>query len=183
MLFIPRVVPAFVGVMLVVGSASAQDRSASDGLGSRLKIQDIVTITFNDGRTERGTVEAIAPSSITLGVDTAPRTLDLASVREIRKQGDSLGNGALIGFFSGLGASAVIGGFTTAMCGNSGGSNCPSLQAIAWILPMAVGTGLGVALDASRTGSTLVFGGSKRVSLTPVVGPAALGVSARVTRP
>lgn len=183
MLFIPRIVPAFVGVILVVGPASAQDRVASEDLTSRLKIRDIVTVTFNNGRTERGMVEAISPSSITLGADSAPRAVDLASVREIRKRGDSLSNGALIGFFSGLGASAVIGGFTTAMCGNSGGSNCPSLQAIAWILPMAVGTGLGVAFDASRTGSTLVFGGSKRVSVAPVVGPAALGVSARVTLP
>ncbi len=183
MLFIPRIVPSLVGVMLAVGQASAQDGSASEDLSSRLKIRDIVTVTFNDGKTERGTVEAISPSSITLGVDTTPRTVDLASVSEIRKRGDSLSNGALIGFFSGLGAAAVIGGFTTAMCGNSGGSNCPSLQTIAWILPMAVGTGLGVALDASRTGSTLVFGGSKRVSIAPVVGPGALGVSASVTLP
>jgi len=172
----------WVACVLSMGpdSVSAQDRSGSN-LADRLKAQDVVTVMLEDGRTQEGTVEAVSSSDITLMVDSTPRVLDLASVREIRKRGDSLRNGTVIGLVAGLGGSIALGGYAGALCDNEGGQNCPRIVVAGWVVPLAMGMLLGAAFDADHVGTTLVFGDRKRLSIAPVVGHRTYGAAVHLT--
>jgi hypothetical protein len=158
-----------------VRQACAQD------LEQRLKPADEVTITLRDGSTRRGIVESVSASTLRLAIDGQPRTVDLGALQTIRKRGDSVVNGTLIGFGIGMGGSLLFGSYATGMCRNENGINCPSLVPTAWLFPVLSGTALGFLIDGSRVGSTVVWKSESRIAVTPSVSPGTVGVQARIS--
>jgi hypothetical protein len=171
---------AFVILSLVGRHAAAQAAPSRQDLTDRLKPEDEATVTLADGSTRRGTVEAVSATGLTLVVDSRPLALELREVREIRKRGDSLRNGTLVGLIAGLAGSIALGSYTGALCDNEGGQNCPEIVVSGWIVPAAMGTLFGAAIDAERVGTTLVFGSSTRLSIAPFAGRHAFGLNASV---
>src|SRR5207247_430655 len=99
----------------------------------------------------------LSSSALTLTSDSKPRTLDLTAVQTIRKRGDSILNGTLIGLAIGAGGGIAFESYVQAYCNNERGVNCPSMKRNAWWVPIAIGTVLGASIDSGRVGTTLVF--------------------------
>ena len=156
-------------------------RAAAQDLSQKLKSQDEVTVTLRDGSVQQGLVESVSTSALTMTSFGKPRTFDLSSVETIRKQGDSILNGTIIGIVAGAGAGLALESFVVAYCNNENGINCPSLKRSAWSVPIAIGTVLGAAIDSSRVGSTVVFSSRNQVGVSPIVGPGTIGVQARIS--
>src|SRR5262245_62097782 len=155
--------------------ASAQD------LSPRLKTADEVTVTFGDGHAERGIVESVSASSLTLRVDQLRRALDLETIQTIHKRGDSIRNGLLIGMGVGIAAGAVFGTYVNMLCNNEGGVNCPRLRVTSVVMPTLGGLAIGAAIDGSHVGRTLVWSRNRAMSIAPIVGSGALGVQANLS--
>jgi hypothetical protein len=149
-------------------------------LDARLKAQDVVTVTLRDGGVYQGEVESASPTALTVKSQSDRRTFDLRTVQAIRRSGDSLKNGVLIGLLTGAGTGTLFGGYVWGMCNNEGGRNCPTLRVTSWLVPILAGTGLGAAIDASHIGTTLVWSNGSSVAFAPLVGPRAVGVGATI---
>ena len=135
------------------GVASAQD--AFSGLQTTLKAGDVVTVTDDAGTRTRGTFERVG-TSIRLSVDGVAREWTPQQVREIRRRGDSLKNGLIIGLVSGGAAGAVFGwGVGTIFAAEGADPVGPVIGLVA--LGLGAGAGIGVGLDAAITGSTVVY--------------------------
>jgi hypothetical protein len=103
-------------------------------------------------------------------VDDVVREWTASDVAEVRRRGDSLKNGTLWGLAYGAGGAAVLGSITFGLCGNEGGVNCPRLKAQSVLIPLAVGTGIGLLVDALRSGETVVYR-EPAVAIVPTVAP------------
>ena len=173
---------AAISLFLAFALAAAQEpvRDFSQ-LNTRLKPGDTIWVTDAQGREVKGRIESLAPDS--LGVDAGGfRTFSAGEVSMIRlRQGDSLGNGALIGLaVGGLGVGLAC------LAGTEG-------QDEGWCLVGAlayggIGAAIGVGIDALIPGKKLVAyrapgpaGSSEarhaRLSIAPVITPRAKGVA------
>jgi len=136
-----------------LGAAQAQN-TFSD---VRLSAGDRVHVTLLSGETVKGKVAVV--SSGTIGVNG--RNLTPPEVRRIDKVGDSLWNGALIGFAIG----AVVGQDRQLGCFNSGSSSrirCALLPGLAY-------GAIGVLIDRLHEKRKTVFANSN-LTVVPVVG-------------
>ena len=154
-----------------------------DQLNTRLKPGDTVWVTDGQGREVKGRINSLAPDS--LGVDAGGfRTFSAGDVSMIHlREGDSLGNGALIGL--GIGGGIGIAGCVSMAADDYGSAGwC----AVAVGFYGGLGAAIGVGIDALIPGKKLVAyrapgtpGSSEsrhaRVSIAPVVTPRAKGAA------
>jgi len=167
---------ALLGAFLVLATSSvvrAQDSFAA--LQAKLKAGDLVIITDDGGTQTRGTFERVG-TSIRLSVDGVAREWAPQQIREIRRRGDSLKNGVIIGLVAGGAAGAVLGwGVGTIFEAEGSDPVGPVLGLLA--LGLGAGAGIGAGLDAAITGNTVVYRRSPRtVSVAPILSPRARGV-------
>ena len=173
---------AAISLLLAFALAAAQEpvRDFSQ-LNTRLKPGDTIWVTDAQGREVKGRINSLAPDS--LGVDAGGfRTFSAGEVSMIRlRQGDSLGNGALIGL-------AVGGGLTLAFCLPNTNGDDKGYCYLGALFYAGVGAGIGVGIDALIPGKKLVAyrapgtpssseSRHARVSIAPVVTPRAKGVA------
>ncbi len=134
----------------------------------RLAVGDRVEVTLLSRDTVKGEVAVVLPGTISVnGRDLSP-----PEVRRIDRVGDSLWNGAAIGFAVG----AVVGQDRQLGCFNSGSSSrirCAVLPGLAY-------GAIGMLIDRAREKRNTVFGGLN-VTLVPVVGGTFGAVVLRVT--
>ena len=169
-------VTALIGALvLLVTSGVAQAQDSFTDLQTKLKAGDVVTLTDDAGTETRGTFER-AGTSIRLSVGGVAREWTPQQVREIRRRGDSLKNGLIIGLVSGGAAGAFFGwGVGTIFAAEGADPVGPVLGLLA--LGLGAGAGIGVGLDAAITGSTVVYRRpSRTVSVAPMLSPHAQGV-------
>ena len=94
-----------IGLFLVIaGSAGAQE-SFTD-VQRTLQPGDTVDLTDASGTKTRGSVTGVQPSALRLAVAGVEREWTASDVKEIRRRGDSVKNGAIIGAVAG----GVLGG-------------------------------------------------------------------------
>jgi hypothetical protein len=147
-------------------------------LNTRLKPGDTIWVTDAQGREVKGRINSLAPDS--LGVDAGGfRTFSAGEVSMIQlRQGDSLGNGALIGL--------AVGGVGTGLaCLASTEGPDQNWCLLAALVYGGIGAGIGVGIDALIPGKKLVAyraprtpGSSQaRLSIAPVITPRAKGVA------
>lgn len=157
----------------LAASASAQEAKTFADLSLRLNVGDEVGVEDRSGvvtwgRLERLTREEIAVTS----APGAERVFPGASVRRVRKRGDSLRNGMRLGaIIGGAFGCGVFGAFS----GEFRGGDCVS----AFLIFGGAGLGLGLGIDAMHTGTTTVFSapGDRAMGQQPFGG----GVAARAT--
>jgi len=169
-------VTALLGTLLVLATASvAQAQGSFADLRTTLNEGDVVTVTDDAGTQTRGTFERVG-TSIRLSVDGVPQEWAPQQVREIRRRGDSLKNGLIIGLVSGGAAGAVLGWGVGAIFQAEGADPAgPFIGLLA--LGLGAGAGIGAGLDAAITGSTVVYRRTPRtVSVAPMLSPRAQGV-------
>ncbi len=171
-----------IGIMTVaalvcgVSPAHAQELASSfDQLRVLVKAGDRLTITGSNGQITRGQLVSLSGTTLALETDAGTRTWSQDVVASIlRRQPDSLGNGAKIGFGIGAGFGALI-GFAMADAFGSAGA-VPGVI----LIYGAMGTGIGVWIDGARKSDQLVFSRpvtqSGRLSVRPIGGRGTGGV-------
>jgi hypothetical protein len=170
-------------------SPAAQTAGASDAdaIRQRVKEGQKVRITDDQGREWQGRIEALAPDNLVLMTkDRQRRDVQYAAIVRIDRPPDTLANGALIGFLSGAayGLFAVV-AEENADCDPGAFFSCGDPTAAAYVVipPIlgAIGTGIGVAIDALvRRDPTLFRRGDSRVMLAPSLGRGVRGLSLSV---
>ena len=159
-------------------SAFAQSNTAQsfEQLQVLVSIGKAVKVIDSEGNRVAGRIAAISDARLILDVNGMKRTFDERDVHEIRRRGgDSLANGAWWGFGvgAGFGALGYAAWCTTEPCSGS--------EIV--IIPIygALGTGVGVAVDALIRGERAIYrapGGRLTMSVTPIFGRhTGLGVS------
>ena len=138
----------------------------------RVRSGDTVWMTGTDGAQSRGVVLGVEPSAILVAVDGREQRRQLADLREMWRDGDSLSNGIKWGALTGLGAGLGIGGAMAAVAGNEGGDIAGPFVATVG-LSVASGIAIGAGLDALFHGRTLVYRApASKVTVVPsVIGP------------
>lgn len=140
------------------------------------------TVLVLDGAGEEttGRLIGLSPDSLVLQIGEEERRFQATNVRRIVKRGDSLKNGALIG--------ALVGGIFGAL---SSGSDCSDTtldalapcgggaRALGATIGAAAFAGIGVGIDALRTGRTTLYE-APAVSSRPSVQPRAVRLSKTV---
>ena len=166
-------------LLLGAGRSYAQGVASSfEQLQVFVKAGDTISVRDATGTETTGTIKSLSSSSLVLMTSGSQRELKEADVATIlQRRGDSLKNGALWGFGVGLavGAAALV-----AMC-----TDGPCDAALALVLPVygGLGTGIGVGVDAMKTGLQTIYQrrvGSASVGVVPVLGRKQRGVGLSV---
>ena len=152
-----------------VDSVQAQTVATFQELGTVVRVGDSVLVRDQQGQQTAGVVSELSPSALRVRIDGATREWVAGDVTEVRRRGDSLVNGALWGLAIGGGVAGLWGGATFALCANEGGRNCPQLKVLSTFTPIAAGLGIGLLVDALRSGDTLVFGRRNGLIVAPAV--------------
>ena len=162
-------------IVLIAGSAKAQGVSDSfDALQGRVNSGARVVVKDQTGRETEGVLTALTASGISLTVGNDQRQWRAAEVSELRRRGDSVKNGALIGIGIGLGAGVAGGMAMGAWMSNEGGNAGGAFIAMS-ALGAGIGAAAGAGFDGLRQGQTVLFrrasSGRGSVSLAPLVTP------------
>ena len=167
-------------IVLMAGAAKAQGVSDSfDALQGRVNSGARVVVKDQAGRETEGVLTGLTASGISLRVGNDQRQWPAAEVSEVRRRGDSVKNGTLMGLGIGL-AAGVGGGLAMAsLFGNEGGDAGGVFLAMS-ALGAGIGAAAGAGVDASRQGQTVLFrrsaSGGKSVSFGTVLTPAVRAV-------
>jgi hypothetical protein len=160
-----RVIPVFaVGLLLVAALAGAQPAASFEDLPLHLNLDDQIRVVSEDGRTIRGTLVALSPDALDVRADGNVHRFTPETTREVGVRGDSLANGAIIG----LGAGAAYGGAFA-----YGFSDHPRASDVAQgaLVFGAIGTALGVGVDALIRGHRVVYRRRAVAHVVPLMGP------------
>ena len=143
-----------VGLGALAAPARAQGVAQSfTELRLLIRAGDMVTLTGVKGDDVRGRVESLTATSLVLARDGRLQTWSEADVVSIRqRRGDSLGNGALIGFGVGVGTVLV-----SALADDSLRQNDYGFVAVAAGLYGGIGAGIGVGIDALIAREYVIF--------------------------
>jgi hypothetical protein len=138
-----------------------------------------VTVTDATGRDTKGRIESLSSAEIVLRTPDGLRRWSDPDVRAIRqRRGDSLANGALIGF--GVGAGLGIAGGVALLESGDSRAVVPALGA----LYGGLGAGIGVGIDALVTRTYVIYEPSgaarPRVRLMPLLAPEVRGLQVAV---
>lgn len=135
-------------LLLALPKAHAQEATTSfDELGHLVQGGDTISITDTKGRDIRGKLEGLTSSSLTLMVDGQSQHFETSHVNTIRERHfDSLENGALWGFGAGAGTGSALGVLAD-------GAVHPFFS----LLFGAIGSGIGVAVDAAIQGEHTIY--------------------------
>ena len=168
------IILVLAAVVAVTASLAEAQRVSFDRLALQLNQGDAITVTHGDGQELRGRIVDLSSSTLALEADGLRRDLDRGDISVIhRRERDSLTNGALVGFASGV---AFI---VTFVAGNGGSATAP--YALPWYaLFGAAGAGIGAGLDSLHQGSRVVYRAApsdRRLAVSPVVSPERQGVS------
>ena len=169
-----RTIILVLAVIAVTASLAEAQRVTFDRLALRLNQGDTVTVTDSDGRRLRGRIVDLSASTLALQTDGLRRELNRGDISAIqRRERDSLGNGAAIGFASGV--AIIVGLFA-----HHGGLDHAGIVFFYSSLFGAAGAGIGAGLDALHEESPVIYRtapSNRRLAVSPVVSPERQGVS------
>ena len=170
-----RTITLVLAAMAVTASLAEAQRVSFDLLALQLDEGDPVTVTDGDGRELRGRIVDLSSSTLALEADGLRRDLSRGDVSVIqRRERDSLTNGALVGFASGVALAVTLVAGECRSCATD-----PSVMPW-YTLFGAAGAGIGAGLDSLHQGSRVIYRASssdRRLAVSPVVSPERQGVS------
>jgi hypothetical protein len=160
------------------GKAPVQSFTA---LSSVLKLGDEVIVFGMDGRTYKGMVTGLSPSSLLLVVGGRKEQLEAPVIQRImRDERDPIADGARMGFLAGAGFGLVAQVITcsgrNAECPGSGWVSGP----VVW---GAVAAGMGAGIDAAIRDTSVIYergSASCSVRIAPVLSPRTKAVQVAV---
>jgi hypothetical protein len=154
-------------VVLIAMECSAQQATSFDQLPLLIKPGDTVYVTDFSGNTVKGRITQLSSTSLGLTVNGNRRDLLQTNVSQIRQwRGDSLKNGAWIGFAVGLGVGTLA---SIDSCRNS--EACAPAAAILLPTMGGLGAAVGVGLDALIPAKQTIYQNQNRTSRKFHIGP------------
>lgn len=159
-------------VLLVTGCAHVQSTTSWSDLAPRLRAGAPVAVTGADGAVTEGTVARASPASLTLDVSGARREFSPGQVRQLRRNGDPLWNGLLIGAGVGLLAAALPDNTCTGSP-TSSLADCTDKQIPQRAAIFAVATAIGIGVDWGHRDRSILYEGPphRQVVLVPALSP------------
>ena len=171
---------ALVLILLFAASeVSGQVANSFEQLQVLVKPGDRVSVTDVNGTLSQGMIAELSRSTLRLAVAGAPRDLSEADVVMIRqRRRDSLANGAIIGAVAG-GAFGLLPALL--VCFQE--TNCAGSAVGAVSLFTAMGTGIGVGIDALIVRQQTIYrrGTSGRLDVKPIFSAGRKGVAFTVS--
>ena len=170
-----RTIALVLAAVAATATLAEAQRVSFDRLALQLNQGDSVTVTDGDGQRLRGRIVDLSASTLALETDGLRRELDRSDVAAIqRRERDSLTNGALVGFASGVALAVWL-----------VAAECPGCAADAVNSPWyalfgAAGAGIGAGLDSMHQGSRVVYratSSDRRLAVSPLVSRERQGVS------
>ncbi len=170
-----RTITFILAAVAATASLAEAQPVSFDRLALQLNQGDSVTVTDSDGRRLRGRIVDLSASALALQTDGLRRELNRGDISAIqRRERDSLTNGALVGFASGVALAVML---VSVECSGCAGD----ADNMRWYaLFGAAGAGIGAGLDSLHQGSRIVYRASssdRRLAVSPVVSPERQGVS------
>lgn len=168
-----------VAVALWPASAEAQAMARSfEELTEMVKAEETVIVIDTRGRRVKGALTAVDQDSLSLATDGRTQTFARSEVSTVRVA-DGLGNGALIGAGTGLGAALGI----LVILGSQDGYVLPSAKVGAPLLLSGVGALVGALVDRAHEGGRVLYvspGQTSRLLVSPLLGKDRQGVLASI---
>lgn len=169
-----RGLTAVIGVLVfhltVLPSAGAQEAFAD--LNGKLRPGDVLIVTDTNGGRTTGSLVELTATSLLIFADGERRGFDVDEIRRIQRRRNGVLLGAIIGAAAG-GALAALGAAL------EDGGDYNAFASIAW--PVALGTGLGVGIDALLVVPRTVYRRPDRgAAVAPFIAPAGAGVRVAV---
>jgi hypothetical protein len=155
-----------------------QDVPGWTNLAATVTPTDDLTVVLNDGTKRKGRAAVFTTDQLSLVQGGPPIQIDRSDVREIRKRGDSLQNGLLIGLLAGAGAGIYLSSVTRSLCE----WDCPEAN-MSFLMGLGGGVGVGLLVDALRHGTTSIYRRKPQLAIAPSVGRRSVGVQAQVSLP
>jgi len=176
-------ITAFLLTITLVPTVQAQTPAATfEELRTRLKLaeKESIEITETNGSQYKARISALSDGKITImrnGVSRELAESDVLQIRHTRR--DGVGNGALIGLASGVGA-ATVGVYS--VCGANDGECGAIASAVFYPTFAGAGVGIGILVDALMKKHETVFAGvgvgtNRSLRIAPVIGKKTAGVS------
>jgi hypothetical protein len=142
----------------------AQEASSFEQLQMLVGPDDAVVVTDFSGNQTRGRIAALSPSALRLIVNGTARDIPQSEVLEIRqRRSDSLANGAKYGAIAG-GTFGVLGAIL--VCAQE--ADCGQWVPGVLVVYTALGTGIGVGIDALIIRQRTIFRAPARTSFSRV---------------
>lgn len=145
-----RIALVLLAVTAMASLAEAQTAASFDRLALVINQGDHVTLTDSSGRSMRGRILDLSPSTLALSVNGIRQDVFGAEVATIRRsRRDPLKNGAVTGFLSGAGIAA----------GLLLGSRCADARVVLAAVSIygAAGAGIGAGVDALIQGEHVIY--------------------------
>jgi len=142
--------PACLALLMTASVVQAQDSFATVKPGGL----PTLFVTDRAGHETRGKLVRLTDASVTIAVDGADRTFEIADVSLIERRGDSLKNGAIAGLVVGMGLGALSMGIADCPYGET---HCTGTRVAGFALSTALYTAIGTAIDAAISGRTRVW--------------------------
>lgn len=175
---IPRVFVIAAAIFVAATSAAAQPAQASADsdlarIADKLKVGDSIVVTTDTGSEMKGRFLNISAAGIALHVNNVEQHLSAAQVSRIQVRR----NGVLLGALIGAGVGVPFGLALKSWANNEGGS-----EAAALAVPILVGLGSGIAIDAFLVRPHTVFDRlSPRTTFGPILAPHTAGLRIAMT--
>ena len=155
---------------------SAQQANSFEQLQVLVKPGETVTVTDVNGTQSRGIVAELSRTTLRLGAAGVSRELTEADVLQIRqRRGDSLANGATVGAVAG-GVLGILGAIL--LCA---GEDCGAVVIPVLAVYTAMGTGVGVGIDALVVRQQIVYQRVARTGFSPVFSGGRKGIAFSVS--
>jgi hypothetical protein len=160
--------------MLVSPSVTmAQTVGPFADLARRLDAGDSVRIEGRDGVAHAGKVVVVSPDDLVVDTDTGRRRFSPVETARVIRHGDSVLNGAVIGFCPGFLLGVQIDDAVLEASRPAGGSTLKN-----GLIGGAITAAIGMAIDTARRTETEVYVADPiRVTLAPAISTRALGAS------
>jgi hypothetical protein len=164
-----------MALLMPAGARAQAPRADPDfsGLQRHLKAGDEVVVTIQGGTTIRGRVGALSAGQITIVSDHEPQEIPATQVSKIQRRR----NGILLGALIGAGTGLAFGFALKTYAYNEGGN-----EAAALLLPIGIGLGAGIAIDALLVTPRTVYERppSRRAHLSIVAWPGRVSAQASI---
>jgi hypothetical protein len=162
-------------ILCLTATAIAQEANSFEQLQVLVEPDDEIRVVEPDGTSSRGRIVTLSRELLELSVDGVTRQLTPSQIAEIRKRGDSLGNGALNGALIGL---AFGGTLAILVCV---GGDCDGLAAGVVLGSTLYGTGIGVGVDALIRSERTIYrpsvpSSARGFNVSPILGKDRQGV-------
>jgi hypothetical protein len=171
--------PAVVAlVSLAAACAHAGTTQSWSELSGRISSGSRVVVVDASGVETHGRVAARSAGGLDLDVAGITRTFTSDTVREVRRDGDPLWNGFLIGAAIGISAAALPDPSYRCPDRDVVDVACKDSQVPQRIALAAIATGAGIGIDAWRKDRSVIYRapGQARVRIVPLVGRRTAGV-------